>query len=192
MKYCNPNQFDDFALPKTSLKVAKALAARSAVVPDPSSCSTLALCKGLDATQTPEYVDVAVEDGAKFCLCALNVMRQVCRAGGRVVYGWLLWEVPDMHVGSVFHAVWERPDGVLIDITPTEYDVSRVLFLPDSKRTWEECEHPNHIYIINPSVDIGIYRALLSLSGEVTIIVGQAKRKSCGIDRRKKRRIKKH
>ena len=40
-------------------------------------------------------------------------------------------------VEGIFHAVWLKPDGQLLDITPTRDDEKQILFLPDSVRKWE-------------------------------------------------------
>lgn len=75
-----------------------------------------------------EYVSWAIPD---FCLC--NVERQVAEQGGRAVYGWRVMEGQHPIIFHVWHAVWERPDGELRDITPEEQGVLPpfVNFIPD-------------------------------------------------------------
>jgi hypothetical protein len=42
-----------------------------------------------------------------------------------------------------FHAVWSSPDGTLVDIVPKGDGEQRILFLPDSHRTWANKLVPN-------------------------------------------------
>jgi hypothetical protein len=54
-----------------------------------------------------------------------------------VQYGWRIWEWPNTLIEAEFHAVWRTPDDRLIDITPAPNDFRRILFLPDSSRSYE-------------------------------------------------------
>ena len=48
--------------------------------------------------------------------------------GGRIRHGWRLREWPDILLTAVRHAVWEEPDGTLVDITPDCLEGSVSLF----------------------------------------------------------------
>jgi hypothetical protein len=39
-------------------------------------------------------------------------------------------------VEGTFHAVWRRPDGDLIDVTPRTDGLAATLFLPDAQMEW--------------------------------------------------------
>jgi hypothetical protein len=59
------------------------------------------------------------EPWAKPSWCYANCLEKVSKDGGAVVYGWVFsgrWE--HAHVIAAAHAVWESPEGDLIDITP--------------------------------------------------------------------------
>lgn len=56
---------------------------------------------------------------------------------GRIQYGWTIWEWPRIMIEAEFHAIWISPDNIPIDITPNEYNVRRILFLPDDTRQYD-------------------------------------------------------
>ena len=48
--------------------------------------------------------------------CYLNVQDHCRKHGGRVAIGWAMAHQPGCFVVAVHHAVWDRPDGKLVDI----------------------------------------------------------------------------
>lgn len=74
-------------------------------------------------------------DGVHF-ECYDTVARQVEEQGGRVQYGWAIWEWPHTLVEAEFHAVWESPEGALLDVSPRPDSAEGILFLPDPARTF--------------------------------------------------------
>lgn len=86
--------------------------------------------------QTPLYVPVHPEPSAQVNECFPNVEAKAQKDGGAIVYGWQLWEWPNVLVEGEFHAVWRSPDGNLIDITPKADGEEKVLFVPDERRTY--------------------------------------------------------
>lgn len=86
--------------------------------------------------QTPLYVPVHPEPGAQANECFPNVEAKIEKNGGTIVYGWLLWEWPNVLVEAEFHAVWRSLDGNLIDITPKADGEEKVLFVTDERRTY--------------------------------------------------------
>ena len=96
----------------------------------------LKLARQIDATRTPEYV--AVEPQAD-CLpdrSFENVLRVVAKQGGATQHGWVMRQDSYFAEGA-FHAIWRRPDGSLVDVTPRADNQIQILFLPDSRRVWE-------------------------------------------------------
>lgn len=82
------------------------------------------------------YVEVRPAPGARPLNCHLNVAAHARRAGGRIVYGWLIWEGPE-HLQFEHHAVWESPQGGFVDVTPQQDGERQILFLPDPARPWQ-------------------------------------------------------
>lgn len=97
----------------------------------------LALCEDMGLTGEPLYLDVSPTGDARALDCFPVVARQVERAGGETCYGWRIWELPWAYVEAEFHAVWRSPAGELVDITPTETGISRILFVPDPSAVYE-------------------------------------------------------
>lgn len=69
--------------------------------------------------------------------CYNNVSAHCSRNGGRPVYGWMIELVPRVYIEAMHHAVWQRPDGELLDITHAQNRQSsrlaRTSFIPDQR-----------------------------------------------------------
>lgn len=97
----------------------------------------LKLARQIDASTTPENVVVEPGEGCEADACFQNVKAITRRLGGSVQHGWRLREQPAVYVEGVFHAVWRRPDGTLVDVTPRSDGLTEILFLADSKLVWD-------------------------------------------------------
>jgi hypothetical protein len=64
------------------------------------------------------------------------VNRKVTREGGRIVYGWAIWEWPRVFLEAEHHAVWSDGDR-LVDVTPHVPASYCILFLPDPQRVYD-------------------------------------------------------
>lgn len=91
----------------------------------------LRLIRNLGLDGEPERIPVRPVPEASAGECFPNVSRHVERAGGAVVYGWALWEWPNILVEAEFHSVWLN-EGILRDITPNSE--TEILFQRDAKR----------------------------------------------------------
>jgi uncharacterized protein YchJ len=85
----------------------------------------------------PVYVDVTPSPDAPPNECFPIVEGQVRKAGGAIICGWTLWELPTVFVEAEFHAVWQSPEGALIDIVPKRWPTQRILFLPSPESTYQ-------------------------------------------------------
>lgn len=68
--------------------------------------------------------------------CFSVVPEYVSMYGGKQCTGWAIWEFPKVMIEAEFHCVWESPDGDLLDLTPKEFPLDKILFLPDPKRKY--------------------------------------------------------
>jgi hypothetical protein len=59
------------------------------------------------------------------------VRRIVAQNGGEIVFGWTIWEWPNVYIEAEHHAVWRDTSGKLIDITPAQGGDVKRLFVPD-------------------------------------------------------------
>ncbi len=95
------------------------------------------LARQIDASNQTEFVPVQPEGNCQPGRCFDNVDAIVRQFGGSTQHGWSMRERPSVFVEAEFHAVWRRPDGALIDVTPRTDGAAGILFLPDSRAVWE-------------------------------------------------------
>jgi hypothetical protein len=97
-----------------------------------------AFCNKVVAGSKPIYLDTRPVPGARIDDCFAVVERQVAQNGGERVLGWQIWQHAQIMIEAEFHAVWRDPSGVLRDITPKPGGISRILFLHDPGRRYEQ------------------------------------------------------
>jgi len=88
----------------------------------------------IDPTTKPVFLTL---DPIGNCIsgdCFGNVEDYIKKKGGRVQYGWIIWESPKYLLEAEFHAIWVNDDEEYIDITPKVDGEKEILFFPDSKR----------------------------------------------------------
>jgi hypothetical protein len=88
------------------------------------------LLQKMNAEFEPEQINVHVEPFAQIQNCFVNVDEKIKRDGGKVVYGRAIF-CTDIICEAEMHAVWESPDGELMDITPREFPFSQIMFVYD-------------------------------------------------------------
>jgi len=115
----------------------------------------LALCEDMGLVGKPQYLDVSPVDNARALYCFPVVAQLVERAGGETCYGWRFWEVPWAYVEAEFHAVWRNPAGDLVDVTPTQTGVHRILFIADPSAVYggRQVNNVRRALGTNPAVD---------------------------------------
>jgi uncharacterized protein YchJ len=96
------------------------------------------LCRELDATQEPIYVQVHPEEWCELGKCFQNVGRKIETCGGDVRHGWNIKICANLLLDAQYHAVYTDPQGRLIDITPSQDGEKRILFLRDTTRALPE------------------------------------------------------
>lgn len=84
----------------------------------------------LNAEFEAEFVPVVPALFSKEEQCFNNVAEKVKRDGGSSHYGWAVWQ-SDIICEGERHAVWESPEGNLVDITPRD-SLSQILFISDN------------------------------------------------------------
>lgn len=84
--------------------------------------------------EAPRFVDVIDDPHRTFGFTWRNVNRKVSAAGGSMVLGFTIWEMPGVSLAAEPHAVWSDPEGTLWDIAPRAEGERRILFAP----------HPTH------------------------------------------------
>lgn len=94
-------------------------------------------CRTIDPTKEPARVQVQTTAGEPFDDCYLSVARKQARDKGGIQHGWTIWEWDGTLLEAEFHAVWVSPGGVLVDVSPKADGETEIVFLPDSKRVWQ-------------------------------------------------------
>ncbi|RYY29458.1 MAG: hypothetical protein EOP62_01080 [Sphingomonadales bacterium] len=98
--------------------------------------AALAFCASI-SPHTPFYVPVAPQPHAKVAYCFDNSVIQAEAQGGAAAYGWAIWHWPGRWFEAEHHAVWRKPDGSFLDVTPQLGDPARILFLPDPEAVFD-------------------------------------------------------
>jgi hypothetical protein len=123
-------------------------------VPGEITPEIVAFCRQLDPAREPAWVAVRAADGAVPGPSFARLKRHVADHGGGIRFGWVIWENPGWYLEAEFRAVWASPCGELFDVTPVPGGVARLLFLPDSRRTFQGESIPNRFMALSPSPDV--------------------------------------
>ena len=94
-------------------------------------------CRDVVPNSEPQFIDVAPEPDANVNDCVCIVARHVEKHGGQQLLGRQILEWPGVMLEAEFHAVWRDEAGRLLDLTPKERLVERILFLPDPNAVYE-------------------------------------------------------
>lgn len=110
--------------------------------------------KAMGLTNLPEYVNILPDKNLAYGECFYNVQKYIENYGGKLVCGWQFYELTYM-IEAEFHGIWQNPEGILVDITPREYNVDKILFIEDKTLVFDGIRRDNFRYnkLNNPLVD---------------------------------------
>jgi hypothetical protein len=133
----------------------------------------ITLCRSIQPSNSPDYVQVKPGIGAKAVDCFVNVQKQVEAEGGRMQYGWAIWQCSQYYLEAEHHAVYEPVSGSpWVDITPPLLPtINRILFLPDENAVYDFNTDQLRDNIRMPLTDDARVRELCDLSSERTSIL---------------------
>lgn len=109
---------------------------KTAISPKTTNKFVERLLNQLKVEFTPEPVPVRVEPYAKPKSCYYNVEEKIKRDGGKIFYGWVIWQ-SNYLCEAEHHAVWEDNEGELVCITPREPHYDEIMFVPDNDRVYK-------------------------------------------------------
>jgi len=86
----------------------------------------------------PRLITITPTPNALPLECFPNVAKAVSAGGGRIVFGWSIWEWPRVYLEAEHHAVYEDVNGDWFDITPSEFpQISHRLFVADESAVYD-------------------------------------------------------
>lgn len=107
----------------------------------------------------PVLVTVDPIWGAETLDCFTVVDQLVADRGGSRLLGWRMWENVGHWLEAEFHAVWRRPGGDLVDVTPAQIAIDRSLFVPDPAAVYHGRQVNNRFWRLSTHPAIGDYIA---------------------------------
>jgi hypothetical protein len=95
-------------------------------------------CSSIVRPAAPQYVDITPGAGCIPLECFENVRTYVQAHGGRIQFGWTIWEWTGVFLEAEHHAVFDPGNGRgLVDLTPAQDRETQRLFLPDDSATYD-------------------------------------------------------
>ena len=96
----------------------------------------ISFCRSIVDAPEPRYIPVRPIAQANVNDCFNVVKSYMGYAEGTQLFGWSIWEWPNVFIEAEFHSIWVSANEEEIDITPKEIPVENILFLPDKKRKY--------------------------------------------------------
>ena len=131
-------------------------------IPSSISQDVRNFCYHLSPETKPIYVPVITEPYAKRLSCFPNVQTKVKNDGGTQVFGWSISERIGLYLESQHHSVWRSSSGILVDITPTEVETDKVLFLEDPRLTYTGTTFQHRHYALGDPAKVQKYISIQS------------------------------
>jgi hypothetical protein len=125
------------------------------------SAHVLEFCDSVVSGQPPVLVPHEPLANKPMLECLTIVPEHVARHGGKQLTGWAIWEGTHI-IEAEFHAVWQDPEGRIVDLTPRppELDLVSILFLEDPSREYTGRQIDN---VRKPLVDSFNVKRLIKL-----------------------------
>ncbi|HWY38632.1 MAG TPA: SEC-C domain-containing protein [Bacteroidia bacterium] len=105
-------------------------------VPPLTDDGLLSLVALLKTNTAPFFVTVTPDALAEQNECFDNVQAKIQRDGGDRIVGWQFWKHQFM-IEAEYHAVWKSPNGELIDITPKNSAIDKIMFVEDLNNPYD-------------------------------------------------------
>lgn len=100
-------------------------------------------CRRVVRDSNPYYIAVKPDVGGEPLDCFSIVEEKIHSEGGEAIIGWAIWEWPKVIIEAEFHCVWKSAKGEVIDITPRDPPIKRILFVEDPRRKYEGTQVDN-------------------------------------------------
>ena len=129
------------------------------------------LCRLIRPSNSPSYVQIKPDRTAKPQDCFVNVSKKIAAEGGRMQYGWAIWQCDRYYLEAEHHAVYEPTSGPpWVDVTPHLLPtIDRILFLPDDDAIFNPEQLRDNVRM--PLLDDKRIKEFFNLSSERTAIL---------------------
>lgn len=106
--------------------------------PDPTAPHVVRFCELIVPGAQPRLMPIRPSPGSQPLDCFSNARQLAETQGGRIQFGWSIWEWPRVYIEAEHHAVYAPPNGIpWIDVTPAvDGDTTRV-FVPDDAAIYD-------------------------------------------------------
>lgn len=94
-------------------------------------------CRRIVRNSIPSYLPTRPDKHGEPLNCFSIVEEKIKKEGGEAIIGWAIWEWPKVIIEAEFHCAWKNTDGKIIDITPRDPPIKRVLFIEDPRKKYE-------------------------------------------------------
>lgn len=139
-------------------------------LPKDISPATLSFCASL-APGLPVWVKSVPDADAVPSFCFENVRQRVLKSGGKSAFGYAIWHLPHAYFEAEHHAVWEDPDGQLLDVSPQYKDYPEILFLRDDRAVYDPANfRPN---VLTAQSDDPLAQAIVTTSLAINRVLNQ-------------------
>jgi hypothetical protein len=98
--------------------------------PAPDDQDLLVILKRLKTDAIPTVVKVDTHADARENECIEIVDKMVSLFGGERILGWQIWQGGFL-IEAEFHAVWQKDDGQIIDVSIKKNKIPAIVFVPD-------------------------------------------------------------
>ncbi len=130
-------------------------------LPKDISPALRSFCAGI-APGRPVWVKSMPDADAIPSFCFDNVAQRVLKTGGKSAFGYAIWHLPNAYFEAEHHAVWEDPEGQLLDVSPQYKDYAEILFLPDDTAVYDPANfRPN---VLTAQSDDPLAKAIVTTS----------------------------
>lgn len=139
-------------------------------LPKDISPATLSFCASL-APGVPVWVQSVPDADAQSGFCFENVRQRVLKSGGKSAFGYAIWHLPNAYFEAEHHAVWEDPDGRLLDVSPQYKGYAEILFLRDDTAVYDPANfRPN---VLTAQSDDPLAQAIVTTSLALNRVLNQ-------------------
>lgn len=107
--------------------------------PEASAPHVVDFCTRIRPGSVPLRLPIQPDVGCLPRECFHNVRQKTEREGGRIRFGWAIWDWPRVYIEAEHHAVHEDENGLFTDVTPSTEGDTQVarLFLIDDSATFD-------------------------------------------------------